>query len=108
MLPLYHYLPSQSAYKVRILLAHLQMPHITKYVSIFEGEGRRPDFLARNPTGAVPVLELDDGRLLCESNAILTYLAEGTRYLPAASWERAQVLRWMFFEEDFVQNGLAS
>jgi glutathione S-transferase len=56
----------------------------------------------------VPVLELEDGRVLAESNAILGYLADGTAYLPADPWERAQVSRWMYFEEDFIQNGLAS
>jgi glutathione S-transferase len=108
MITLYDYLPSQNAYKVRLLLSHLQRPYVTKLVSIFEGEGRRAEFLAKNPTGAVPVLELEDGRVLTESNAILTYLAEGTRYLPGGAWDRAQVLRWMFLEEDLIQNGLAS
>jgi glutathione S-transferase len=108
MITLYDYLPSQNAYKVRLLLSHLQQPYATKLVRIFDGEGRRPEFLAKSPTGAVPVLELEDGRVLTESNAILTYLAQGTRYLPADAWDRAQVLRWMFLEEDLIQNGLAS
>ncbi len=108
MLTLHDYLPSQNAYKVRLLLSHLERPYQTKLVSIFEGEGKSPDFLAKNPTGAVPVLELEDGRTLPESNAILSYLAEGTPYLPLGAWQRAQVLRWMFFEEDSIQNGLAS
>src|ERR1700736_4988219 len=108
MLTLYDYLPSQNGYKVRLLFNHLQRPYAAKWVSIFEGEGQRADFLAKSPTGAVPVLELEDGRLLTESNAILVYLAEGSRYLPVTAWDRAQVLRWMFFEEDFIQNGLAS
>jgi len=108
MITLYDYLPSQNAYKVRLLLNHLGRPYVTKIVQIFAGEGRNPSFLAKNPTGAVPVLELEDGRLLTESNAILFYLAQGTAYLPADAWSQAQVLRWMFFEEDFIQNGLAS
>jgi glutathione S-transferase len=108
MITLYDYLPSQNAYKVRLLLSHLQRPYVAKLVSIFEGEGRRAEFLAKSPTGAVPVLELEDGRVLAESNAILAYLAEGTRYLPVSAWDRAQVLRWMFLEEDLIQNGLAS
>lgn len=105
---LYDYLPSQNAWKVRLLLNHLGIEYDTVPVSIFEGEGQQPEFLARNPVGAVPVLELDDGRTLAESNAILIYLAEGTPYLPEDSWERAQVARWMFFEEDYIQNGIAS
>ena len=58
MLTLYDYLPSQNGYKVRLLFNHLQRPYAAKWVSIFEGEGRRADFLAKSPTGAVPVLEL--------------------------------------------------
>jgi glutathione S-transferase len=108
MITLYDYLPSQNAYKVRLLLNHLERPYVTKIVQIFAGEGRNPSFLAKSPTGAVPVLELEDGRLLTESNAILFYLAQGTIYLPADAWAQAQVMRWMFFEEDFIQNGLAS
>jgi len=108
MLTLHDYLPSQNGYKVRLLLNHLERPYRTKLVSIFEGEGKTSGFQALNPVGAVPVLELDDGRTLAESNAILFYLAEGTPYLPLGPWQRAQVLRWMFFEEDYVQNGLAS
>ena len=108
MITLYDYLPSQNAYKVRLLLSHLDRPYVTKIVQIFAGEGRHPSFLAKSPTGAVPVLELEDGRLLTESNAILFYLAQGTPYLPSDAWSQAQVLRWMFFEEDFIQNGLAS
>jgi glutathione S-transferase len=108
MLTLHDYLPSQNGYKVRLLLSHLQRPYRTRLVSIFEGQGQEPEFLARNPTGAVPVLELEDGRTLPESNAILFYLAEDTAYLPRGAWQRSQVLRWMFFEEDQIQNGLAS
>lgn len=108
MLTLHDYLPSQNAYKVRLLLNHLERPYRTRLVSIFEGEGQSEEFLARNAAGAVPVLELDDGRSLAESNAILFYLAEDTAYLPRGAWQRAQVLRWMFFEEDAIQNGLAS
>lgn len=108
MLKLYDYLPSQNAYKVRLLLSHLGLAYETVHVSIFEGAGKHPEFLARNPVGAVPVLELEDGRSLPESNAILLYLAEGTPYLPADRWLRAQVARWMFFEQDHIQNGIAS
>jgi glutathione S-transferase len=108
MITLYDYLPSQNGYKVRLLLSHLARPHRSVSISIFSGEGQLPAHLARNPTGAVPVLELADGRTLPESNAILSYLAEGTAYLPADAWLRAQVHRWMYFEEDYIQNGLAS
>jgi glutathione S-transferase len=108
MITLYDYLPSQNAYKVRLLLNHLDRPYVTKIVQIFAGEGQEPSFLIKSPTGAVPALELEDGRVLTESNAILFYLAQGTTYLPSDAWAQAQVMRWMFFEEDFIQNGLAS
>jgi glutathione S-transferase len=62
-------------------------------------ETRRPEFLAKNPNGRIPVLELEDGSFLPESNAILFYLAEGTPLLPDASLPRAHVLQWMFFEQ---------
>ena len=102
MLTLYDYLPSQNAYKVRLLLSHLGLPYRTELVSIFEGAGQRAEFLAINPAGAVPALRLDDGRVLAESNAILTYLASGTRYLPADAFAAAKVQQWMSFEQDYV------
>lgn len=105
---LYDYLPSQNAWKVRQLLAHLGQPYETRLVSIFEGEGKRPGYLAKNPTGAVPALELDDGSVIAESNAILFYLAEGTAYLPAGRYARAKVLQWLSFEGDYVQSTIAT
>jgi glutathione S-transferase len=104
MLTLHDYLPSQNAWKVRQLLAHLGRPHRTVNVSIFEGEGRRPGFLALNPTGRVPVLQLDDGRALAESNAILAWLADGTPYLPADPFERARVHQWLSFEQENIES----
>ncbi|HKE47260.1 MAG TPA: glutathione S-transferase N-terminal domain-containing protein, partial [Rhodanobacteraceae bacterium] len=98
MLTLFDYLPSQNAWKVRQLLNHLGMPYRTESISIFEGEGQRPEYLAINPTGAVPAIRLDDGRVLAESNAILTFLAEDTPYLPKDRFERAKVAQWLSFE----------
>lgn len=62
-------------------------------------ETRKPEFLAINPNGKVPALVLPDGRTLCESNAMLIYFAEGTRWLPNDAWQRAQVFQWLFFEQ---------
>ncbi|MFA6985182.1 MAG: glutathione S-transferase family protein, partial [Arenimonas sp.] len=62
-------------------------------------ETRTAGYLAKNPNGKVPLLELADGRTLAESNAILCYLAEGSDYLPGDRWQRAQALQWMFFEQ---------
>jgi len=108
MLTLFDYLPSQNGYKIRLLLNQLERPFRTEIVSIFEGHGQRPEYLALNPTGAVPAIRLDDGRVLAESNAILFYLAEGSRFLPADSFGRAKVLQWMSFESDYVQSTAGS
>ncbi len=113
MLTLYDYLPSQNAYKVRLLLAHLGRPYRTELISIFEGEGQHPDYLAINPTGAVPALRIDDengedGRVIAESNAILFYLARGTSYLPDDPYLQAKVLQWLSFEGDYIQSSVAT
>jgi len=99
MLRLYDYLPSGNGYKVRLLLAQLEIPFQLVELDIVKGETRTPDFLAKNPNGKIPVLETEDGRFLPESNAILWYLAEDTPYLPADRWGRAETLRWLFFEQ---------
>ncbi len=108
MLKLFDYLPSQNAWKVRALLHHLGRPHQTVPVSIFEGAGQDESYRRVNPTGAVPAIQLDDGRVLAESLAILTWLAEGTPYLPADAFERAKVLQWLSFENDYLQNSIGS
>jgi glutathione S-transferase len=108
MLTLFDYLPSQNGYKIRLLLNQLERPYRTEIVSIFEGHGQRPEYLAINPTGAVPAIRLDDGRVLAESNAILFHLAEGSRFLPNDSFARAKVLQWMSFESDYVQSTAGS
>jgi glutathione S-transferase len=105
---LYDYLPSRNAWKVRQLLQHLALPYRTVEVSIFEGAGRTPDFLALNPTGKVPVLQLDDGRALAESNAILAFLADGTPYLPSDPFARAKVHQWLSFEQENVEAVIGS
>ena len=108
MLTLYDYLPSQNGYKIRLLLNQLERAYRTELVSIFEGHGQRPEYLALNPTGAVPAIKLDDGRVLAESNAILFFLADGSRFLPTDSFARAKVLQWMSFESDYVQSTAGS
>jgi glutathione S-transferase len=108
MLTLFDYLPSQNGYKIRVLLHHLQQPYRSELISIFEGEGQREDYLAINPTGAVPAIRLDDGRVLAESNAILGFLAEDTPYLPLGPYSRAKVQQWMSFEADYVQSSIGT
>ena len=99
MLKLYDYLPSGNGYKVRMLLTQLEIPFERVELDIVKGETRTPDFLTINPNGCIPVLELEDGARLSESNAILFYLAEGTPFLPDHGLARAQILEWMFFEQ---------
>ena len=96
---LYDYLPSQNAWKVRLLLSHPEQSYEQRFVSIFEGEGQRADCLAINPTGAVPALQFGTGEAIAESNAILAYLAHGTEYLPSDSVQQAKILQWLFFAE---------
>ena len=96
---LYDFLPSGNGYKVRLLLSQLGIPFTLVEKDALHGETRTPDFLAMNPNGRIPLLELDDGRRLAESDAILFYLAEGTPFLPRDRFACAEVLQWMFFEQ---------
>src|SRR4051812_41282922 len=96
---LYNSAVSGNCYKVRLLLAHLGLPYEIREVSVVD-RSNRPDLLGGlNPALRVPTLVLDDGRALAESNAILWYFGEGTRFVPDDKYERAQVLQWMFFEQ---------
>ena len=100
MLKLYDFFESGNAYKVRLLLHQLEIPHEKIEMDILTGATRTPEFLAEvNPNGRVPVLRLEDGTCLAESGGILWYLAEATRFLPDDRLARAQVLQWMFFEQ---------
>ncbi|MEM7222580.1 MAG: glutathione S-transferase family protein [Pseudomonadota bacterium] len=99
MLRLYDYLDSGNGYKVRLLLAQLGRTYDRIELDIMKGETRTPDFLAKNPIGRIPLLELDNGRFLAESNAILFYLAQGTPYLPTDAFLQAKILSWMCFEQ---------
>ncbi|MFG1345911.1 glutathione S-transferase family protein [Xanthobacter autotrophicus DSM 431] len=107
MLKLYSTQSSGNSYKVRLMLALTARPFLLEEVDIFAGENRTPEFLAMNPEGRVPLLDVD-GRLLAESNAILFYLAEGTRFLPDDPLDRAETLRWMFFEQNSHEPGIAA
>lgn len=93
---------SRNGYKVRLLASHLGIPLTVVAKDLRAGESRRPDFLDKNVAGRIPVLELDDGTCLPESNAILLFLAEGSPLLPSDTLERTHVLRWMFFEQSAV------
>jgi glutathione S-transferase len=107
MIKLYDSRLSGNAWKIRILLGNLGIPVERVTYALPEGKTYTPEFLAKNPLGKVPVVELDDGQTLFESNAILFYFADGTPFLPTDRLTRARVMQWMFFEQADVMMNLA-
>jgi len=99
MIKLYEFLPSGNCYKVRLLLTQLGIPFERVEVNILQGESRSPEFIPKNLNGRVPVLEVESGKFLTESNAILFYLSQGTPFLPNDPWQQAKILQWLFFEQ---------
>ena len=95
---LYNVTYSGNSYKVRLLLSHLGIPCEIVEVNILKGESRTAEFLKINPNGRTPVLD-DNGFVLAESNAILAYLAKGTKFLPEDRKAFGQIFQWMFFEQ---------
>jgi glutathione S-transferase len=108
MYTLYSMQRSGNSYKVRLALAKLRIPYQLKEIDILKGESHTPEFLAMNPSGQVPLLEVAPGRYLAESNAILCYLAEGTALLPEKPIERAMALQWMFFEQHSLEPNIGA
>ena len=90
---------SGNCYKVRLAARQLGIAITLKNYGLHDGSTRKPDYLAKNPNGRVPMLEFEDGRVLAESGAILGYLSEGTLLSPPDRWSRAEALQWMFFEQ---------
>src|SRR5208283_1469240 len=99
MIRLYDYMPSGNGYKVRLLLTQLGVSFERIELNIIKGETRTPEFLCKFPNGRIPAVELDDDKLLFESNAIILYFAEGTPFCPTDRFQHAQVLQWLFFEQ---------
>ena len=99
MMTVYGMADSGNCYKVKLALEQLARPYRWVEVDSTKGGTRTREFLARNPNGKVPTLQLEDGSHLPESNAILYYLAEGSPLLPADKLGRARALQWMFFEQ---------
>jgi glutathione S-transferase len=100
---LYDYAASANCYKARLLLAQLGLEYERVPVDIFAGESTTPAYLDKNPAGRTPVLELDGGETIAESNAILLYLGEGTPFVPDELVERARVWQWLFFEQNLFE-----
>ena len=90
---------SGNCYKIKLMLSLLGIPFKWVDIDILKGDTQTPEFLAKNPNGKIPVLELEDGTCLWESNAILNFLADGSEFLPTEPRLRTQVLQWQFFEQ---------
>jgi glutathione S-transferase len=99
MLRVYGMSTSGNCHKVRMVLEALKLPYEWTETDTVRGDTRTAKFLAMNPNGKAPVLEIEPGKYLPESNAILFYVAEGSPLIPNDRLERAQVLQWLFFEQ---------
>jgi glutathione S-transferase len=108
MQTLYSMQRSGNSYKVRLALAQLGMQYRLVEVDILKGESHTPEFLLKNPSGQVPLLEVAPGRHIAESNAILWYVAGGTPLAPEDRIDRAEALQWMFFEQHSLEPNLGA
>jgi glutathione S-transferase len=108
MYTLYSMQRSGNSYKVRLALARLGIPYRLVEIDILQGESRTPEFLSKNPSGQVPLLEVAPNRHLAESNAILWYVAGGTTLAPEDRIERAEALQWMFFEQHSLEPNIGA
>ena len=108
MYTLYSMQRSGNSYKVRLALARLGIPYKLVEVDILQGQSRTPEFLAKNPSGQVPLLEVAPDRHLAESNAILWYVAGGTTLAPEDRIGRAEALQWMFFEQHSLEPNIGA
>lgn len=96
---IYGDMQSGNCYKIKLLCSLVSIEHQWIHLDILAGQTKEPEFLAKNPNAKIPLLELDDGRYLSESNAILNYLAAATPLLPEDRFELAKVQQWQFFEQ---------
>jgi glutathione S-transferase len=108
MLRLYDSRFSGNCWKIRILLSQLGLPFERVTLDLAKGEAAEPAFREKSRFARVPVLELEDGRTMVESAAILLYLAEGTRFIPDDAFLRAEVVGWLFFEQADLQKPIAT
>ncbi len=108
MYTLYSDQRSGNSYKVRLALARLGIPFKLVEVDILQGASRTPEFLAKNPNGHVPLLEVAPNRYLAESNAILWYVAGGTTLAPEDRIDRAEAMQWMFFEQHSLEPNIGA
>lgn len=99
MIKLYGMSGSGNCYKPALLMSHLNIRYQWIEIDVLGGATRKPEFLALNANGKVPLLEISPEQRLAESNAMLCYLAEGSDWLPQDQWQRAKVMEWLFFEQ---------
>lgn len=90
---------SGNCYKCQLISALIGIEYQWQDIDIMMGDTQKPDFMSKNPLGKIPILELDDGKILSESNAIINYLAQGTSLYPADPWQQALIQQWQFFEQ---------
>ena len=99
MLALHGNLGSGNVLKVKYIADATGTPFVLHDIASRSGATATPEFLKLNPAGQMPVVVLDDGRTLAQSNAILRYLAHGSRFIPADRYEAAKVDEWLFWEQ---------
>ena len=105
---LYDYLPSGNGYKVRLVLRELGLPYELVEVDILKGGSRTPEFLAKNPNGRIPLLEIPGKGFLSESHAIISYLADGSALIPGDRLDRARMWQWLCFEQYNLEPNVAT
>jgi glutathione S-transferase len=108
MYTLYDYLPSGNGYKVRLVLKDLGLPYELVQLDIKVGATRTPEFLARNPNGRIPLLEVPGRGFLAESHAIISFLAGGSRLVPGDAWQQALMWQWLCFEQYNLEPNLGT
>ena len=99
MITVYGDIKSGNCYKIALLFSQLNIEHQWKEILVVKGETRTDEFLALNPAGQIPVVVLDNGEFLTQSNAILNYFADGTFLQPTDALDRARVQEWQFYEQ---------
>jgi glutathione S-transferase len=105
---LYDFLPSGNGYKVRLTAKYLSIPYRLVELDITQGATRTPEFLAKNPNGRIPLLEVPGRGFLWESHAIISFLAEDSELMTADPWDRANLWRWLCFEQYNLEPNVAT
>jgi glutathione S-transferase len=108
MYRLFDYLPSGNGYKARLVLKQLGLEYELTQVDIMKGGSRTPEFLAMNPNGRIPLLEVPNRGFLPESHAIISFLAEGSHLIPSDAFDRARMWHWLCFEQYHLEPNIGT